>query len=231
MATLAVDVPRIYEQGDVNEFPVIAADIIYEGAAVGLDSAGNARPLVAGDQFVGFAEAKVDNSAGLAGAKTVRVWYRGATQLAVVGASALTDVGSAVYASDDNTFTLTEASNSRIGRVHRWVTSTTCVVIFASQAQGGAGGGNIADVPAATATTLTGTLTGTANSAVVDVAAAAANTAGGATPTAAQVDTGIATAVAPIVSGVNEQNKEFQTQINALIADVAAIRTALNAEI
>lgn len=70
---------------------------------------------------------------------------------------------------------------------------------------------------AAVVAPLTGTLTGTANSALVDVAATAANTAGGSTPTAAQVDTGIATAVASIVTGVNEQNKEFQTTINAIL--------------
>ena len=35
MTTLAADTPRDMELGDRNEFPVIASDIIYEGAAVG----------------------------------------------------------------------------------------------------------------------------------------------------------------------------------------------------
>lgn len=69
---------------------------------------------------------------------------------------------------------------------------------------------------------LTGTPTGTANGSIVDVAATAAATAGGSTPTAAQVDTGIATAVASIVTGVNEQNKEFLTKINQIIAVLEA---------
>jgi hypothetical protein len=34
--TLAANKPRAYELGERNMFPVIAADIIYEGAAVGL---------------------------------------------------------------------------------------------------------------------------------------------------------------------------------------------------
>lgn len=71
-------------------------------------------------------------------------------------------------------------------------------------------------------TALSGTLTGTANGSLADVAAAAAATAGGATPSAAQVDTGIATAVATIVSGTNEQLKEIQTKLNAIIAALQA---------
>jgi hypothetical protein len=70
---------------------------------------------------------------------------------------------------------------------------------------------------------LAGTLTGTVDGTMVDVAATAASTAGGATPTAAQVDTGIATAVASIVTGVNLQNKEVLTKLNALLA---ALRVA-----
>lgn len=72
--------------------------------------------------------------------------------------------------------------------------------------------------PQAAVTDLAGTLTGTVDGTMVDVAASAAATAGGATPSAAQVDTGIATAVATIVTGVNTQNKEVLTKINALLA-------------
>jgi len=229
MTTLAVDAPRTYELGDVNSFPVIATDRIYEGAAVGLDSSGNARPLVAGDRFVGFAESKADNSAGAAGAMRVRVRRWGLIRLSVTGVTALTDVGSLVYASDDNAFTLTEGSSSLVGRIVRWDVSTYCYVAF--NAQGHNIESNVADVAAATAAALTGTLTGATNNALVDVAATAGNCQGVATPSATQVDTAIATAVASIVTGVNEQNKEMQAQINALIVDVAAIRTIVNAMI
>lgn len=91
---------------------------------------------------------------------------------------------------------------------------------------GGTSDGNLPDLTA-TAATLTGTLTGTANGAMVDVAATAAATAGDATPSAAQVDAGIATAVATIVSGVNEQNKELQAMVNKLTADNVALRAAI----
>ena len=76
--------------------------------------------------------------------------------------------------------------------------------------------------PEATIAALTGTLTGTVDGAMVDVAATAAGTAGGSSPTAAQVDTGIAAAVATIVTGVNVQNKEMLTKINAIIAALKA---------
>jgi predicted RecA/RadA family phage recombinase len=76
--------------------------------------------------------------------------------------------------------------------------------------------------PEAAVAALTGTPTGTANGSIVNVAATAASTAGGSTPTAAQVDTGIATAVASIVTGVNEQNKEFLVKINEIIAALQA---------
>jgi len=51
MTTLSADKPRDYQLGDREEYPVIAADIIYEGAAVGENGSGYARPLQAGDPF------------------------------------------------------------------------------------------------------------------------------------------------------------------------------------
>ncbi len=43
MTTLASDVQRPFELGTINEVPVIAGDIIYEGAAVGDNGSGYAR--------------------------------------------------------------------------------------------------------------------------------------------------------------------------------------------
>lgn len=131
MTTLAVDTPRTYQIGDIEEYPVIAADIIYEGAAVGENGSGYSRPLVAGDTFQGFAIEKTDNSAGSAGDKTVRVKTRGRVQLAVAGATAITaNDRPLVYASDDGTFTLTASTNSHIGWVSRWIESGVAVVEF-----------------------------------------------------------------------------------------------------
>lgn len=130
MTTLAKDAPRSFELGEIGEIPVIAADIIYEGAAVGDNGSGYARPLAAADPFLGFAESTVDNSAGAAGDKRVRVRERGKVVLAVVGASGVGDVGEVVYASDDDTFTLTSSGNTPIGKVARHISGTTCLVYF-----------------------------------------------------------------------------------------------------
>lgn len=131
MTTLAANAQREYQLGDTEEYPVIASDIIYQGAAVGENGSGYSRPLQAGDPFQGFAEAKADNSAGSAGDVTVRVKARGRVTLNVAGASAVTaNDRPAVYASDDNTFTLTATSNSLIGYVSRWISSGVAVVEF-----------------------------------------------------------------------------------------------------
>lgn len=129
MATLAVDKARAFELGDYNDWPVIAADIIYEGALIGDNASGYARPLAAGDPPRGFAESNVDNTAGGAGAKNVRVRQRGRVQLAVANL-AITDVGKPVYASDDDTFVLTATSNSHVGRVVRFIATGVGIVEF-----------------------------------------------------------------------------------------------------
>lgn len=131
MTTLAADVPRFYQLAELEEYPVIASDIIYEGAAVGENGAGYARPLVAADPFLGFCIENVDNSTGAAGDKLVKVKTRGKIVLTVTGASAITvNDRPAVYASDDNAFTLTSTSNTKIGYVQRWVAGSQCVVEF-----------------------------------------------------------------------------------------------------
>lgn len=130
MATLAVNMSRAYEIGDKQEYPVIAADIIYEGAAVGENAAGYARPLVAGDHFLGFAERKADNAAGAAGAVRVIVKRKGQVELPITDIAITANDRPLVYASDDDTFTLTATSNSLIGTVARWVSTGIAVVEF-----------------------------------------------------------------------------------------------------
>lgn len=130
MTTLAANTPRAYELGERNHIPVIAADIIYEGAAVGVVSgSGHARPLAAGDRFGGFAVAKADNSAGAAAAIYVEVVKSGEIQLSVTGA-VITDVGQPVYATDDNVFVFLPVAAVFIGFVKRFVSADVAVVDF-----------------------------------------------------------------------------------------------------
>ena len=130
MTTLAANAPRAFEGGSRNEIPVIASDIIYEGAAVGIvPASGHAQPLVSTDRFAGFAEAKADNAAGAAAAINVRVVESGKIQLSVSGA-VITDVGQPVYATDDNAFGFTPVAAAFVGFVHRFVSSGVVVVAF-----------------------------------------------------------------------------------------------------
>ncbi|WP_210240421.1 hypothetical protein [Mesorhizobium sp. B1-1-2] len=130
MATLAANQLRDYQLGDKEEYPVVAADIIYQGAAVGENGSGYSRPLVAGDPFQGFAEAIADNSAGAAGAINVNVRKKGNIVLPISGLAITANDRPLVYASDDNTFTLTATSNSLIGTVSRWISTGLAVVEF-----------------------------------------------------------------------------------------------------
>jgi hypothetical protein len=130
MTTLAADAGRVQEIGGVGEYPVIASDIIYEGAAVGLvDASGHARPLTNADRFVGFAIRQADNAVGGAAAINVRVNQRGEIQLAVTGA-AITDVGQPVYAQDDNAFSFSPVAGVFIGFMQRYVSSGVAVVSY-----------------------------------------------------------------------------------------------------
>jgi predicted RecA/RadA family phage recombinase len=156
MATLAADLPRPWVLGEYEQHPVIANDIIYEGAAVGDNGSGYARPLTAGDPFLGFAQVQVNNTGGSAGDKGVRVKREGAVQLPVASL-AITDVGKDVYASDDNTFVLTATSNSHVGVVRAFVSTGVGVVEFEA-------GGN-------RATAITDSSGGVAAASLVDVGA------------------------------------------------------------
>lgn len=157
MTTLAADKTRDYSLGDHNDLPVVAADIIYEGAAIGDNGSGYARPLVAGDPFRGFALRKADNSAGAAGDVNVKIVRRGRIVLPI-SSLAVTDVGKDVFASDDDTFTLTQSTNTRIGYVSRWVATgfgevafgeSSGVLVELTDNSGGTASDTIADVPAA----------------------------------------------------------------------------------
>jgi len=150
MTTLAADKSRDYGLGDMEEYPVVATDIIYQGAAVGENGSGYARPLNAADPFLGFADRQADNSTGAAGAVTVRVKRKGLIKLAISGLAITANDRPAVYASDDDTFTLTATSNTLIGFVSRWISTGVAMVEFdaALSAQGRA---VTAEIAAATA--------------------------------------------------------------------------------
>lgn len=129
---LSADTPRAYGSGvepTFNSLPMVSNVTIYEGGAVGESSStGTYRALVAGDTFVGFAHEGVVNPTS--GSKRVKVRQKGIVRLSVTGVTGVADHGDAVYASADGTFTKSSTSNSQIGKVLQWITSTTCDVYF-----------------------------------------------------------------------------------------------------
>ncbi len=117
--------------GDSVELLVAASTKIYQGALVGMKADGYVRGLVAvavgttlsgGDRFIGVAAHAADNSAGLDGAKKIKVHVSGAFDHAVSGL-ALEDVGAPVFASDDGTLTKVSLGNAFVGWVERFISS------------------------------------------------------------------------------------------------------------
>jgi len=126
---LAANTPLTFIRGEQSELPAAAA-IIYEGAILGDNGSGYARCLVAGDPFRGHAMEYIDNSAGSEGDQNIKL-MRGRYRLEVTLTSvAITDIGKQVFASADDTYTLTPGSNSVVGRVVRYVTINTAIVEF-----------------------------------------------------------------------------------------------------
>lgn len=129
---LSADAPRTYGSGVQPTFtslPLVSAGTVYQGSAIGESgTTGTYRALTAGDSFAGFAHEGAVNASG--GSTRVKVRTKGIARLTVATASAVTQNGEAVYASDDGTFTLASTSNSQIGKVIQWISGTTCDVYF-----------------------------------------------------------------------------------------------------
>lgn len=125
MAVLAADALiqlTMAAPDEIESQSCVATDILYQGAVLGFNStSGDVRPCVAGDVFAGFAMERIDNSTGAAGAKRIRIQTKGVLKgvAAITGASGKGDIGSLVYAVNDNptTLTLTASTNTLVGTV------------------------------------------------------------------------------------------------------------------
>jgi hypothetical protein len=144
------------------------------------------------------------------------------TVLMVAQGTILKDVD--VYSYGDGTITVVPTVAGTYWKVGRSITASTVgleIEVEPCVPQ------KVVVIAVATAAALTGALTGTADGALVDIAATAGGCAGTTTPSATNVDAAIATAVASIVTGTNEQLKELLTMVNKLTADNAAQRTGI----
>lgn len=97
-----------YKQGPVK---------IYKGAGVSLRADGYAYPARSGtstDQFIGIANETVDNTAGAAGDKYIRV-QRNGTHKVAKPVAVQTDLRAKFYWADDSTLTATATNNQLAG--------------------------------------------------------------------------------------------------------------------
>lgn len=113
-----------YLDGVMGDHPVLAAEIIYKNTPVFLKASGrkafsndgSTNTLASGDVFAGIAYEKVDNSAGLDGAKDVRVLRKGVIEMDILGTVTAAKVGDPVYVnnvSDDAAATLTSDTGNQ----------------------------------------------------------------------------------------------------------------------
>lgn len=143
MAAATESVTRNYELGEHNDLPVKASTIIYKGSMVG-DNGGYARGLVTSknaSNFFGFCNHKADNSGGANGDVMVNILTQGRVVIDLTGLKD-TDLGKAVHAIDDATFTLDAddgaSSNKvlypRVGKIIRFVESGVGILAFNAEA-------------------------------------------------------------------------------------------------
>lgn len=115
-------------EGEYADHPVLASTKIYEGAVVSITAAGYAKGYAGTDTlFAGIAFRQADNSSGASGAIKVKVRRDVHYRQVTLASAAQADVGTALYASDDGTFTLTSTDNLLVGKVHAYVTTNTII--------------------------------------------------------------------------------------------------------
>ncbi|MBD8554912.1 hypothetical protein IFT84_10290 [Rhizobium sp. CFBP 8762] len=104
------DLTYVERKGDVFAYPVLAGVVIYGRAAVGITANRDAVP--AGHpqavKLVGLAEERVDNRGGATGDRLVNA-KKSVFAIPLTGATAA-NIGSPIYASADDTFTLSNAN-------------------------------------------------------------------------------------------------------------------------
>jgi len=126
-----------HRHGDRISIPVAAAIRHYEGTCVFITSAGHSSNVTAtgANKFAGICAVECDNSAGAAGDKRVEVIRRGLIRVTTSGLTQASLFGVTLYASDDNTFTLTSTNNVAIGKIVEVISTTECIVDIEKIAQ------------------------------------------------------------------------------------------------
>jgi len=128
MTALAANLDRPhYVDQQLREFAVVTNVKVFKGSLLSVRSTGYVGPLAAAEQFAGIAYEFMDNTGGASGAKKVRAFTEGDFEVPLASA-AITDIGDALYASDDATFTKTSSGNTYVGVIVGYVDASTVIV-------------------------------------------------------------------------------------------------------
>lgn len=103
--------------GRAYGYPVLAGVLIYGGAAVGITANKEAVPAghASAVKLIGFAEERIDNTTGATGDQYVKI-EKDVRIIPLAGAT-VANIGASVYASADDTFTLTAGALLQIGTI------------------------------------------------------------------------------------------------------------------
>lgn len=114
------------QEGILIDVP-LAAVKVFKGSNLNFNTAGFAKKAsdTASEKFAGLAMETVDNSAGAAGDKAVRIWVEGVSSMGCASATQAW-VGQDVFAVDDNLVALaaTTTNDVRVGKVVGFVSAT-----------------------------------------------------------------------------------------------------------
>lgn len=114
MADATTEITGRVSDGTKIRVPVEAGEILYAGTLVCIDAQGYAIDATdAADQKpIGVVVDTVDNSAGADGDKDAEVWLEGVFDFVIAATHTIADVGKHVYITDNQTVTLTPATNN-----------------------------------------------------------------------------------------------------------------------
>ncbi len=114
--------------GIVIDYTVAASTTIYQGAFVTIDAGGDIIPCATGTatDCLGIAQETVDNSSGADGDLTCPVLVGAVIEHALTATVA--NIDDPVYASDDETLTLTAGTDSFVGQIIQLSAANTVLV-------------------------------------------------------------------------------------------------------
>lgn len=239
MADLTKDTPRRERtvRNGGQPYVLTNAVVVYRGSLIGLvRSTGRATKWsdTAGLDFLGFADKGATGDTSASPPVDVLVDDSGKVleNVAVTGASAITDNGDWVYAADDGSFTLTPTTNVKaIGVILKWHTSTTCTIrLFTPEEYA-------AQLLAADLVTLTDS-TGKSGTHDDTLAATTVPTITATNPAAPTAYAAVVNMTDPVTKAEGEavsaalatlrsEVATYETAISALVVDVAAILALL----